>query len=724
MAVTDADILGWLNANPDADDWQIAQTMKEAGVSNAQFANVTGMNPSDADIRYASNIATAPVAKEAEKVSATGIASLPVAEQATTASVKQATQDIVDGATSAGKSSSGASASEASTAAKPTAEELIAKQLLAQNLTSKWSGAGHGSAEANAKDMAKIIAATGVTNIKDFGVVPVLAAVEDTGDRKYNGQYASVQYNRDGTKTYGTYKDMGEIDEEGNPRGTFVPVPKDAKLETVYGIYDSSGEGGYNYVDSSKLKTVDGKLVADTGQTTYGNKATGQTVASTYGERQTGNAFGGTFEGKGNTGYRVQFAPDGTPIFYTTGASSNDFAQLMSDLGPIGNIALAAIGGPMAVAAMGVLSGKDPGDILKSAALAYLGTEAGSFVSGTEGITDLLGDVGTNVASNVAKQYVGSGGKGVDPLKLLLGSGLVSGDGGGPNSSDFIEGYFNEGGEGYNILNSDTTDEYLKSIGINSIDELTDSGLSNADILSLVNGDFGNLTGLEGLASVDDDFPSTYTGDEDANGGGDGEDTQGNTSGGTGGGSGGGGGGGGGGGSTTTAKTTGSNVATTTGGNVASTTNPVIKTTPATVTPTTPPPRKIVDVFPRTTTTTPTPKISNVAKTVAGLVSGVKGAKAVLPTAKASANPAVDAITGLADQQQTQQGALLNLMSGKDELANIKSYKELYGSGLFGDGYVPPSAGGSEEQDSEEEFFNGGHVNDLSIDALLHMLRN
>jgi len=78
----------------------------------------------------------------------------------------------------------------------------------------------------------------------------------------------------------------------------------------------------------------------------------------------------------------------------------------------------------------------------------------------------------------------------------------------------------------------------------------------------------------------------------------------------------------------------------------------------------------------------------------------------------------------MVDQQQRQQGALLNLMGGKDELANIKSYKELYGDGLFADGYVPPSAGGSEEQGAEEEFFNGGHVNDLSIDALLHMLRN
>jgi hypothetical protein len=89
-----------------------------------------------------------------------------------------------------------------------------------------------------------------------------------------------------------------------------------------------------------------------------------------------------------------------------------------------------------------------------------------------------------------------------------------------------------------------------------------------------------------------------------------------------------------------------------------------------------------------------------------------------------STNPAVDAITNLAQQQQAQQTNLLNVMGsgGKDQLANIKSYKDLYGYDLFGDNYVPPSAGGSEEQGSEDDFFNGGHVNDLN--ALLHILRN
>ena len=36
MAVTNADILGWLNANPNASPELINQTMTEAGVSAAQ----------------------------------------------------------------------------------------------------------------------------------------------------------------------------------------------------------------------------------------------------------------------------------------------------------------------------------------------------------------------------------------------------------------------------------------------------------------------------------------------------------------------------------------------------------------------------------------------------------------------------------------------------------------------------------------------------------------
>jgi hypothetical protein len=109
-----------------------------------------------------------------------------------------------------------------------------------------------------------------------------------------------------------------------------VDVPKDAKIDTQYGFAQDNGEGGVSYspVDPSKVKQVDGQIVADTGQTTFGNKATGQVVPNTYSERQTGNFFGGTFEGKGNTGYGVQFDSQGNPIFYTQGASSSDIGKI------------------------------------------------------------------------------------------------------------------------------------------------------------------------------------------------------------------------------------------------------------------------------------------------------------------------------------------------------------------------------------------------------------
>ena len=161
----------------------------------------------------------------------------------------------------------------------------------------------------------------------------------------------------------------------------------------------------------------------------YYNKETGQDLGNlggTYAERQVGNFFGGTFEGKGNTGYGVQFGPDGTPYFYTQGASSNDVAQIMQSLGPVGQIAAAYFGGPAAVAAIAVASGKDPVDIIKSTALSYLGSAAGSAVSGMEGITDVLGETGTNIVSNAAKQFVGSGGK-VDPVQALLAGGVNAG---------------------------------------------------------------------------------------------------------------------------------------------------------------------------------------------------------------------------------------------------------------------------------------------------------
>lgn len=146
-------------------------------------------------------------------------------------------------------------------------------QIKARSNTSQWSG-GYGADEAT-KDMARILADTGITDISQFG-------------------------------------------------------PITQQVERVVG-YEEWGAPIYQTVTEQ----------------TFGNKLTGQAVPNTYSERQKGDFFGGTFEGKGNTGYGVQFDAQGQPIFYTQGASSAD--PIVKAAVPIASLALAAMGAPSIV---------------------------------------------------------------------------------------------------------------------------------------------------------------------------------------------------------------------------------------------------------------------------------------------------------------------------------------------------------------------------------------
>ena len=306
--------------------------------------------------------------------------------------------------------------------------DKLANQILSQGLTSQWKGTGHGSAQKNAEDMAKIMADTGITDIRQFGKVPVYAPVQELG-QFYNGYRVHRSYFGDGAPVYEIYQGTGQYDENGSELQTIVELPQGAKIGTVYG--QDNGYGELEAVDSSKIKNVNGQLVVDTGQTSFGNKATGQAVANTYGERQTGNAFGGTFAGSGNTGYRVQFTPDGTPIFYTTYATSNDLAILLQDLGPIGQIGLAlATGGlsiPQQIAAqvaIQVLSGADLETVIKNAAVSF----ATAQIPGTDVMKDankFITDLGlpaalTTTLNNAVQTAAVSGGK-----ALLTGQNLT-----------------------------------------------------------------------------------------------------------------------------------------------------------------------------------------------------------------------------------------------------------------------------------------------------------
>jgi hypothetical protein len=160
--------------------------------------------------------------------------------------------------------------------------------------------------------------------------------------------------------------------------------------------------------------------------TTFGNKLTGQEVPNTYTERQTGDAFGGTYAGSGNTGYRVQFAPDGTPIFYTTAASSNTLVNMFADnplLGKVATAAAAYFGGPAGVAALQAAMGKSVEDIAKSALLTYAGGQIAGNIAGSTDLVSSIGADATNILAKGAGKLVSSGGK-ADILESFVGGAI------------------------------------------------------------------------------------------------------------------------------------------------------------------------------------------------------------------------------------------------------------------------------------------------------------
>jgi hypothetical protein len=381
------------------------------------------------------------------------------------------------------------------------ATATLTQQILGQNLTDRWQGQGWGTAQANASDMARMMATAGITDIKQFGVIPDLEPVVPI-DTLYNGKRVFTQTDEDGKTSRYIYEPTGktltynstDTGEVTYPESRLVTVPKDAKLETVYGVARDGGEYGASYVpvDQSKIKTVDGKLVGDTGKTTFGNKVTGQAIANNY---ETGsNAFGGTTAGKGNTGYRVQFAPDGTPLFYTTGASSSDIGQLM----PLIQIGLAASG------AGGLLGN------------AILGTGASEIATGALG-NAILGGATAGLSGNDILQGALLGGAGGALSGYLQGgtSALDAGMGVYPNTGNIIPSALDAGMGVYpstgNIIPS-ALDAGLGvypntgNIGSSTLDaglgSLTD-GITSADIAAMEAGlpPTGSLTA--GITTAD-----------------------------------------------------------------------------------------------------------------------------------------------------------------------------------------------------------------------------
>ena len=313
------------------------------------------------------------------------------------------------------------------TAKENAAINTLSKQILDQGTTSYWTGQGFGSPEANAKDMAKLLATAGITDITQFGKVDKYEAVSEIG-KSYNGN--RVHSNGEGGYYY--FETTGEMDSDGNYVSRPVAVPQGAKLDTLYGFVEDNGENGsiYNPVDSSKVVMRNGVPMAVTGKT-FGNVETGQEIESRSGRwRNQGgeDLFGGTGEGKGNTGYRVDFS-NGIPLFYTTYGSSNDLVMMFQDnplLGKIATAAAAYFGGPWAVAALQAAQGKSIEDIAKSAVLTYAGGEIAKGLSGSETLVNSFGQNTANIIAKATSQAVTSGGK-IKIVDALVSSGLEAG---------------------------------------------------------------------------------------------------------------------------------------------------------------------------------------------------------------------------------------------------------------------------------------------------------
>ena len=365
-SVTTADVLGWFNANPNADLATINKTMQEAGLNRAQVAEAVGTNP---------NIA----------------------------------------------------------------QQYLTQQILATSDPTQWSGQGYGSAQANAADMAKIIANTGASDISQFGQIQVPVKDED-GNVSYQTTYGNKTTNQPVANTYserqtgnafgGTFAGSGNtgyrvnFDAQGNPQfyttgasSSDVPswvLPALAIGGAVYGLgglegllgsapatAGSVGAGGSTLGSLGSLGSLTAAEAAGLGLTASEAAGLGLSAADFA-------AAGGAVAGMG-TGTGLTAA----------GTSGLGGASGVSSLG-------GSLGSGLTTAGAGGLGGATG-----AAGLGGLGTGVGAGVGGMAAANSLLG--GSTLGSTLGGLATGVGagalGSTLGGLSTGVGSALGAGAG-------------------------------------------------------------------------------------------------------------------------------------------------------------------------------------------------------------------------------------------------------------------------------------------------------
>jgi hypothetical protein len=271
----------------------------------------------------------------------------------------------------------------------------IKGQILAQGNTANWTGQGQGSVEANATDMATILAGIGITDISQFGVLPNGSFGNKVTGQAVPNTYAERQV---GNSFGGTFAGSGNtgyrvnFDAAGNPifyttAASSSDVPNWVKTALVAG-------GIYLGLDASGL--LAGTGAAAGGAAAGGAGTTGLTLAQ----------LGGT------AGATTLTAAEAAALAGTSGALGGGLGGTVAGMGTGTGITAGAGGLGLSTTGAGLGAGGVGAGLTTAGGLTGTGVLTGSALGtgllGTTGTTALTG-TGVLAGSTLGTQLLGTG---------------------------------------------------------------------------------------------------------------------------------------------------------------------------------------------------------------------------------------------------------------------------------------------------------------------------
>lgn len=357
------------------------------------------------------------------------------------------------------------------TAYENLVNQLTAQQKLIQQKTGFDYSSSFGKAQETIADMAKRLAASGISDVRDFG-------------QRYSVMaepiYETIQGEEGGSQTFNTgkYRTVTGIegyDSEG------APIYKYRELTPSEMKRLKFDEEGVAFLDATK-KDIESNPFAES---VYYNKKTGEIIdKQKIGGKAESGIWGSSGAGEGYTNYRVVYNDQGVPIFYPEKELSGMKEFVAKDLPGILSVLRFIPGAqlPVMLAQAGAAAymGAKPGDILKNMATTYLASNVGNILAKGVPGTDFKGlsSFGVDVpTSGLGKMAFDAG-----------ASGLASLIKGGDLESALKSAGYSLAGSGLGSLMSDLPkgDFDYQKIFQALAPALADGKISNADVFRLM----------------------------------------------------------------------------------------------------------------------------------------------------------------------------------------------------------------------------------------------